>query len=355
MAFKNPIKVANLSKIKGGQYLKMTAVILKKKFLPGNSAPFVILLNHIYAGFDEKKSERMPFFLVGDRQSDWKDYHKTKTDEGKSQKEFMISGTCRRNGDEFVLDIDGSKGLKKVPRKTWKFLEALLQKINKGYSLSTTGGSAGDIDEDLQKTKVAEVESETKNSAGEMTRDLKHSQEITAYKEARQKEAKDLSKAITKLSSLMGKSLKSVADNVKKGATSGKDIEVVKAANAAYVEVMENYKKAKKPVKQQFASAHKKLTSQKEQLVKLSLAAKQRKKSVAQRLADGYYQDKKNRIATEDEISVVNGITKKVLKEHKKVDQKYLLKMLSFVFGKVGIKEDVVLKYANQIVAQKAA
>jgi hypothetical protein len=355
MSFKNPIKVANLSKLKGGQYLKMTAVILKKKFLSGNTAPFIILLNHIYAGFDEKKSERMPFFLLGDRQSDWKDYHKTKTEDDKPQKEFMISGTCRRSENEFVLDIDGSKGLKKIPRKTVKFLDALLQKIDKNFSVTTTGGSAGEIDEELQKTKVDDVQSETKNSAEEMTRDLKHSQEMTAYKEARQKEAKDLSKAITKLSSLMGKSLKSVADHVKKGATSGKDIEVVKAANAAYVDVMEIYKKAKKPVRQQFASAYKKLTNQKEQLIKLSLAAKQRKKSVAQRLADGYYEEKKNRVATDDEISVVNGITKKILKQHKKVDQKYLLKMLSFLFGKVGVKEDVVLKYAGQIVAQKAA
>ena len=54
MSFKNPIKLANLPKVKGGQFLKVTATILSKKFLDGNSIPFLILTNHIYLGFDEK-------------------------------------------------------------------------------------------------------------------------------------------------------------------------------------------------------------------------------------------------------------------------------------------------------------
>jgi hypothetical protein len=355
MAFKNPVKLASLPKIKGGQFLKITATILSKKFLNGNTVPFIILTNHVYLGFDENKSKKLPFFLLGERHSCWKDYHKKKTDSGEPQKNYMITGTCRRNGDEFVLDVDGSKGLKKVPRETFKFLNALLKKINKKYSIGTTGGSAGAIDEELQKTKVEEIKQETKDSDTEVTRDLKHSQEVTAYKEEKQGEAKKLSKAIKDLSKLMGTSLKAVAKNIKKGATSGKDIKLVKEANKAFSEAMSIFDETSEQIKKKFDSAHKKLTSQKEELYKLTLAAKKRKKSVAERLAENYSQKKTGKPATESLIKDVNNIVKKVFAQNKKVKQSDLLRMLAFVLGKVGAKEDTVIKYVAQIVQKQGA
>jgi hypothetical protein len=355
MSFKNPVKVATLPKLKGSQFLKMLAVILNKKFLDGNSVPFIIVLNHIYAGFDEKKSKRHPLFLVGARHSCWKDYHKKKTPEGGPQKEFTVSGSCRRNGDEFVLDIDGSKGLKKVPRETIKFLNALLKKISKKYSVTTIGSSAGVIDEELQTAKSADVQDETKDAKEQITRELKHTAEATAYKEDRQEEAKKLSKAIKDLSKLMATSLKKVAKNIKKGATSNGDIKNVKEANKAFSDFMELFEATSEAVRKKFNSAHKKLTGQKEQLFKLSMAAKKSKKSVAQRLADNYSQNKNGKPAPESLIKQINGIIKKVFAENKKVKQSDLLKMLSYVLGKVGPKEETVLKYVKQIAEKQAA
>ncbi|MCH2021521.1 MAG: hypothetical protein MK207_03475 [Saprospiraceae bacterium] len=355
MAFKNPVKVKNLPKLKGSQFLKMLAVILNKKFLDGNSVPFIIVLNHIYAGFDEKKSKRHPLFLVGDRHSCWKDYHKQKTPDGASQKEFMVSGSCRRNGNEFVLDINGSKGLKKVPRETMKFLNALLKKISKQYSVTTIGSTAGVIDEELQKAKAQDVLDETKDSKDQLTRELKHTEENTAYKEQRREEANKLSKSIKSLTKLLSTSLKKVTKNIKKGATSNNDIKNVKEANKAFSDFMSLYDETSEEVRKKFNSAHKKLTAQKEQLIKLSLAAKKTKKSIAQRLADNYSQNKTGKPATESTIKEINNIIKKVFAENKKTKQDDLLRMIAFVLGKVGINQELIIKYVNQIVEKQGA
>ena len=355
MSFKNPIKLANLPKVKGGQLLKVTATILSKKFLDGNSVPFLILTNHIYLGFDENKSNKLPFFMLGERHSCWKDYHKTKTDSGDSQKDYMITGTCRRNGDEFILSIDGSKGLRKIPRPTMKFLNAMLKKINKKYSVSTTGGSAGVIDEATQGTKADEVKDEMKGADEQVMRDLKTSEAATSYKAEKKAEAQSLSKAIKNLSKLMATSLKTVAKNVNNGATSSKDIKIVKEANQSFSEVMKLYEQTSEQVRKKFSGAHQKLNNQKKQLYTLSIAAKQRKKSVAERLAEQYALKKTGQAADASMVKDVNAIVKKAFSNYSKVRQEDLLKMISFLFSKVGIKEDLVLKYLPQVIDQKAA
>jgi hypothetical protein len=354
MSFKNPIKLANLPKVKGGQFLKVTATILSKKFLDGNSVPFLILTNHIYLGFDQNKSNKLPFFMIGERHSCWKDFHKKKTDSGESQKDYMVTGTCRRNGDEFILSIDGSKGLRKLPRPTMKFLNAMLQKINKKYSVSTTGGSAGVVDEATQGTKANEVKEEMKGADEQVMRDLKTSEAATSYKAEKKAEAQALSKAIKHLSKMMSSSLKSVAKNVKKGATSSKDIQIVKEANQSFTEVMNLFEQTSEQVRKKFKAAHQKLNKQKKELYTLSLAAKQRKKSVAERLAEQYALKKTGQVADESTIKDINEIVKKAFKDYRKVRQDELLRMLSFLFSKVGINQEAVFKYLPQVIQQKA-
>lgn len=355
MSFKNPIKLANLPKIKGSQYLKITATILTKKFLNGNSVPFLILLNHVYLGFDENKSEKLPFFLVGERHSCWKNYHKETTKDGASQKDFMISGTVRRNGDQFVLDIDGSKGLKKVPRRTMNFLNVMLGKINKKFNATTTGGNEGVLDADTQGAKVEELNQETKNSDVEMMRDLKNSEERTAYKEEKKAEANQLSQQIKKMTQLFNKSMKVVSKNIKKGRTSKADVKVIHEVNEAYMQFENVYKGTSAQVQKKFSPAFKKISDHKLQLYKMSLAVKQTKKSLAQNMADNYSQAKSGALADEKMIKSVNEIIKDVLKANKGVNQTELLKIISFLLKKVGIDKEKVLKYVPVVLEKKAA
>lgn len=358
MSFKNPIKADQLPQVNAKAYLKMLAVLLTKKFLNGNSVPFMLVLNQVYKDLDEKKSERVPLLILGDTDSSWKDFHKKPTPDGDIQKKYTIAGMCRKNGDELVFDVEGSKGLTKIPNKSMQYLEALLKRISPNFSVSTTGGSAGTLDEELQATKVATVAAETKNSAKTVTKDLKNTNESTVYKAEKQEEAKKLSAAIAGLRKLMAASLKSVTENVKKGTTSGKDLDAVKATNKAYSEAMELFEKVSEPVRKKFAPAHAKLASQKKQLIKISLAAKQTKTTLAQRMADTYYQNLEKRKASKEEIQKFQPVIKSAIDYNNasktKVGQDFLLKATAFVLKKVGVdKFDV--KYVGQVLEKSAA
>lgn len=358
MSFKNPIRADKLDQVKAKSYVKMLALLLSKKLLNGNSVSFTLLLNHVYEDMDESKSARLPFFMIGEGDSSWKDFHKKTTKDGDIQKKHMVSGSCRRNGDELVLDIDASRGMNKIPNKSLQHLDALVKKINKSYSISTTGGTVMGVDEDTQKATVAETKKETKNMDTTVFRDLKNSQEVTAYKTEKQEDAKKLNAAIQDLRKLMEGSLKTVSQNVKKGATSKKDIELVKAANQAFSKAMGIYNETAEQVRKKFEPAYNKLVGQKAQLLKLSLAAKQQKKSLAERMADSYYEAIEKRKPSEVEVQKFQTIVKNVLdfnKNNKKpVDQSLLLKATSFVVKKVGVdKFDV--KFVNQVLEKKAA
>lgn len=357
MSFKNPVKADQLVQVTAPGYLKMMAVLLTKKFLNGNSVEFIMVLNHVYKGLDDKKSEKLPLLLLGDMDSSWKDFHKQTTKDDELQKKYTVVGMCRKNGDELVFDIEGSKGLTKIPNKTLQYLEALLKRISPNFSVSTTGGSSG-LDEELQATKVAVVAAETKNSAKTVTKDLKNSNESTVYKTEKQDEAKKVSAAIKNLRKIMADSLESVAANVKKGTTSGKDIDAVATTNKAYSETMALYEKASEPVRKKLAPAYTKLASQKKQLIKLSLAAKQTKTTLAQRMADSYYQNLEKRKASKEEVQKFQPIIKSAIDFNNasktKVGQDFLLKATNFVLKKVGVdKFDV--KYVGQVLEKSAA
>lgn len=324
MSFKMPLKEAKRGALKSSAYVKMLSLLIKKKYADGMEVPFLIVLNQKYANLDEKKSEKLPLFLIGNRDSSWKDFHKQKVGENGTQKEFCISGTCTRQGDQLLLSIDGSKGLRKLPPKAKQYINALLGKIDKKLSIEVGSGSA-----------------EAAAGAGVAAA---LSPEQKAKKEDGQKEAKELSEAITNLANLMKNSLDSVAKNVKKGVTSVQDLKKMKTVNEQFEAVCESYKTAMAGVRKKFQPAYQKLVAQRKELFKLTMVAQARKKSLAQRLADNYYQDKLDRDAREAEVQKFQQLVKETIQYNKttspyKVKQTLLLKATSFLVKKVGLRQ----------------
>ena len=358
MSFKMPITTKKLPALKAKAYIKMLSVILSKKFLDGMNVPFIIVLNHKYADMNEQKSEKVPLFLVGNRDGSWKDFHKQKLDGNKTQKEFTVSGMVRRNGSSFILEIDGGKGIRKVPNKPKQFINVLLKKIDKTFSLGAVGDSAGNIDETLQAGKAAMLEDEGREYDSEAMRDMRTSNEGSAYKKANARDAKQLSKLISSFSKELASSLKIVAKNVKSGVTSSKDLKIVKEASQTFSSIQKVYESSSDEVKQKFKTGYDKLSAKKIELAKLALAAKKRKKSVAQMLADTYYQEKESRIATTDEIKQFNTHIKNTIKYNKKskykTDQSKLLQATSFVLRKVGI-DKYSPKLTDKVLSKLAA
>lgn len=326
MSFKMPLKEDKRGALKSSAYVKMLSLLIKKKYTDGMEVPFLIVLNQKYANLDEKKSEKLPLFLLGNRDSSWKDFHKQKVGDNGTQKEFCISGTCTRQGDQLLLSIDGSKGLRKLPPKPKQYINALLGKIDKKLSLEVGSVSGG---------------TEAAAGAGAAAALTPQQQ---AKKEGGQKEAKELSAAIAALADLMKNSLDTVAKNVKKGVTSTQDLKKMKTVNEQFEAVCESYKSAMAGVRKKFQPAYQKLVAQRKELFKLTLVAQARKKSLAQRLADNYYQDKLDRDAREGEVQKFQQLVKETIQYNKtkspyKVNQKLLLKTTSFLVKKVGLRQ----------------
>jgi pyruvate/2-oxoglutarate dehydrogenase complex dihydrolipoamide acyltransferase (E2) component len=326
MSFKMPLKEGKRGVLKSSAYVKMLSLLLKKKYNDGMSVPFLIVLNQKYANLDEKKSEKLPLFLVGERDSSWKDFHKKPAGES-TQKEFCIAGTCARQGDQLLLSIDGSKGLRKLPPKTKQYINAILAKIDKKLTIAVGAGS-GDV----------------ASAAGAGAAEKALTPQQQQKKDEGQKEAQALSDAIGNLAKLMNSSLRSVTKNVKKGVTSGQDIKALQEVNDTFENVCKAYNSAMAGVRQKFKPTYTELEKKRKELFKLSAVAKARKKNLAQRLADSYYQDKLNRDARKAEIKKFNQILKDTIQYNKtsspyKVDQKLLFRTLSFMVKKVGLRQ----------------
>jgi hypothetical protein len=88
----------------------------------------------------------------------------------------------------------------------------------------------------------------------------------------------------------------------------------------------------------------------------LSIATKQSKKSVAEILANTYYEKKQKRIATKDEVKEIQKIIKDVIlmnkKRRKKATQALLFRATSNVLKKTSPK-NFKAKYVNQILQKK--
>jgi len=374
MAFKNPITVQQLSKIPIPTYGKTLKVILKNKFLDGETIPFLLILDHEYPKADKTKNAKFPFFLLGepkDGLTKWKKFGEedAKSGNGKKQKDFMLGGTCTRQKDHLLLTFDSSKGKakKKIPNDVMKNLLKVLKSINPNLTIGIKDG--GETEEVVVSAAGASVGGDTtQDKKQETAPDKKEKPEITEekkeklvqkYKEEKQEEAKKLGEQFDELNSMSSSdAIKKVTANIKKGRTTKKDLKAVKALNKVFSITEKLYKGTAKQVQKTFEKPYKELAGNKKKFYEFSLATKQSKKSLAETLASSYYEKKQKRAATKDEIKDIQKIVKDVIlmnkKRRKKAKQGLLFKATSFVLKKTGPK-NFKAKYVNQILQKKVA
>jgi len=376
MAFKNPFILAKLKTVKAQLYAKALKVILKDKMKDGDTVPFSIVLNHIYAGFDEGKSAKLPFFLLGepkDGEANWKKFRDGEAEGGggKKQKDFMVVGTCTRQGTHLLLTLNKSKGVSKIPKKTMVYLEKAVKGANPNLTIGTKEGGAEE--EDTATAAGAAVggaanQAPTSDTKQEGTSDKKEKPKVSEekkekllakYKEEKQGDAKKLGEQFNELNSMSSSdAIKKVTANIKKGRTTKKDLKAVKELNKVFSITEKLYKGTAKQVQQKFEKPYKELTKSKKKFYQLSLATKQSKKSLAETLASSYYEKKQKRAATDAEVKDIQKIVKDVIlmnkKRRKKAKQAMLFKVTSFVLKKTGPK-NFKAKYVNQILQKKVA
>lgn len=334
MSFKMPLKVAKLADLKAKAYIKLAAMLLRNKLKDGDTVQYMLVLNHKYADLDEAKSQKIPLFLVGNFDSTWKDFHKQKLDNGKAQKAFTVQGTCTKNDKSLNLTIDSSKGLNKVPAKPKQYLLALLKKIDKNIEL-VIGEAQGNASAEEDTTST--VEAPVSKAAPKVKPAA-----MAAYKAARKEEYLAINETIKALTASLRTVKTKVGKHIKKGTVSSKDLKTIKGAINNFEALDTTFNKSHKTVKVKFAPAFNKLKKRKKELAKLALIAKKRKVSIAQRMANNYFQQTAQRDASEEEIKEIQGLLKATIKHNKqsnfKTSGKQLIKVATFVLGKVGPK-----------------
>lgn len=364
MSFKNPITLPKLKAIKAQMYIKTLTAILKNKLEEGQTVPFSIVLNHIYNGFDKSKSEKLPLLLLGtpkDGETTWKKFRDSTIEGGKKQKEFMVVGECTRSGNQLVLTLNKSKGVNKIPKPVVKRLNALLNKIIKGMTVTTRGGV-----EDGGETQEAEAtprgttgpvptsgkaEKAKEKPSKSNKRSAPKEEVVQQYKEEKVEEAKELSDHISKFRELFNGKLQVVVNNVKKGQTTKKDAKVVKETNQVYDKAIKVYRKTAKQVQAKFKKAYEELQAGKKTLYELAVATKGTRKSLAQIVADEFFQGTEDRAATEQEIAKIQVFIKDAIQINRrgnyKAPEATVIRAVSYVLKQVGIN-----RYQNQFLEQ---
>lgn len=344
-------------------YIKTLTAILKNKLEEGQTVPFSIVLNHIYNGFDQSKSEKLPLLLLGtpkDGATSWKKFRDSVTDEGKKQKEFMVVGECTRSNNKLILTLNKSKGINKLPKAVEKRLNALLNKVIKGMTVTTRGGVEEGTDETPQAQETsggttgpvpAGGKEKSQKTPKNGTRGAQKEAAIQEFKEEKVEEAKELSDHISKFRELFNGKLQVVVNNVKKGQTTKKDAKVVKETNKVYDAAMKSYRKTAKQVQAKFKKAYDELQSGKKTLYELAVATKGTRKSLAQIVADQFFQEKEDRVATEKEVTKIQVFIKDAIQINRKGNYKApeatVIRAVSYVLKQVGIAN-----YQNQFLEQ---
>lgn len=368
MVFKNPFTVANLAEVKAPIYIKALKKILKEKLEDGETVPFSILFNHVYKGFNEKKSAMFPFLILGPPKDGnaWRELPGKVLEGGKKQKEFMVMGTCTRQGNYLLLNLN-TRGANKIPAIVLTNLQKLIKKVNPKITIGVKEGIAKDevaaavVGGSTPPDKTAKSTQETAPDKKEKPKVTEEKKEklVQKYKEEKQEEAKKLGEQFDELNSMSSSAaIKKVTANIKKGRTTKKDLKAVKALNKVFSTTEKLYKGTAKQVQKTFEKPYKELAGNKKKFYQLSLATKQSKKSLAETLASSYYEKKQKRAATKDEIKDIQKIVKDVIlmnkKRRKKAKQGLLFKATSFVLKKTGPK-NFKAKYVNQILQKKVA
>lgn len=373
MAFKNPITVQKLSKIKLPIYGKTLKVILQNKFLDGETTRFLMILDHEYPGADKAKNAKFPFFLLGEPKDGWPKWKKfgdeeAKSGAGKKQKDFMRGGTCTRQGDQLFLTFDKTIGksteqVGPIVKKLAKVLQGVNSKltviVKEAPKTEEAGAAGAAVGGDTKQDKNTDTKPKTAPESKEKPKVSEEQKEklVNKYKEEKQEEAKKLGEQFKELNTMSSSdSIKKVTANIKKGRTTKKDLKAVKALNKVFSTTEKLYKGTAKQVQKKFEKPYKELSKNKKKFYKLSLATKQSKKSLAETLASFYYEKKEDRVATKDEVKEIQKIIKDVIlmnkKRRKKAKQAMLFQVTAEVLRKEGPK-DFKAKYVNKILQEK--
>lgn len=282
---------------------------------PGSTTNFMMMTEWEFSDFPGKE---IPIIVIGDFKGTWDKYYKS-TARKRAQKDFAF-GNCSfgketQDGEEFNLEIRHgrikSKGARALEKVLFKKVGLVLNIIEKGGA----DNEEEEIETEEPVAKVggaaATVTSKFGNAAKEEKKEKPKNKEelIVMYQE----QADMLKSASEEMKAKFATIKTEVAAKVKSGNIVRKDLLAVRDLQEAYKGFLDAYNNADLKMQSKFANAKKALDAQNKEFVKLALIVKGRKQTLAQQLADKFFNKKGGRIATTDEIKQMQASLKTAL------------------------------------------
>ena len=307
---KPKIQPEDIEGMKFVDYRKLFFKELKRMKSEGKECDFILITEWEYPDFSGKE---IPFMVVGSLNSPWEKYYKTDAKKRKSKdfaKGTYSFGKETSEGQEFNVIIKHgkikSKGQRALDKVLFKKVGLVLSIIDKAVeeedddsddnatveNVAKAGAVTGAISANngnAVKKPKEEVIEDVKEQAGELKNSLKALK--TKFKDIKQK----------------------VAANLKKNKAGRKDLVMMRELQDAFNKFNETYEGAHEKLQKKFASAKKELEKQNKKFAKLALAVKHKKKSLAQQLADKYFAKTADRIATTEEVELMQNSLKAAL------------------------------------------
>jgi hypothetical protein len=309
---KPKIQPEDIEGMKFVDYRKLFFKELKRMKSEGKECDFILITEWEYPDFSGKE---IPFMVVGSLNSPWEKYYKTDAKKRKS-KDFA-KGTCSfgkdtPDGQEFNVIIKHgkikSKGQRALDKVLFKKVGLVLSIIDKAVEEDDDDDSSDDNATVETVAKVGTVASAVGANNGNAAK--KPKEKVIEDVKEQAGELKDSLKALkTKFKGIKQK----VAANLKKNKAGRKDLVMMRELQEAFNKFNETYEGAHEKLQKKFASAKKELEKQNKKFAKLALAVKHKKKTLAQQLADKFFAKTADRIATTEEVALMQTSLKAAL------------------------------------------
>jgi hypothetical protein len=297
---------------------------------PGQTTNFMMITEW---NFPDLPAKELPFIVVGDFRGTWEKYYK-KTARKRSQKDFAFGnasfGKDTQQGQEFNLEIRHGRIKTKGARA---FDKVILSKVGLFVNVIEKGGAENEdaefdteaVEEVGKNGAVTSAISANFGNSAKQTKEKAPKKEPSKNKEERIEDIKaqtaELKKATEDLKAKFAVIKKEVSGKVKSENLARKDLIAVRELQDAYTAYVEAYDNADPKLQEKFAAAKKALDNQNKEFAKLALVVKAKKKTLAEQLADKYFEKNGGREANKEEVEQMQQSLKTAI-EYRQIAQR---------------------------------
>jgi len=259
--------------------------------------------------------------IVGKLESEWKKYFKTEIKTRKNR-DYAVGKCSFDAGGAFNLEVNvgritntWSNVLDKLILNPAKLSAKVVEKLGASEDLEEEGGDGSSTE---APNASADAPAEDKADAKADKKGKKKAtkeQAIAAIKDQTKAEVSDLSGLVSGFKTKFETIQKTIKGKLKQGGVSRQDWLEVKSATEEADKFQATYDKANKVTQKGFKKGAADIAKAKKELQKMAALLKEQKKSMAELLANKFFQAQAQRDAKKNEIDIMQNSLKTAIKE----------------------------------------